>query len=130
MVIKPSCVATASRTRGIKYHAPNMSELSTEAIEEWKIKWQPKKVRRQKYGYVTYKLISESRSFPDSSFEHQALAIALRTWGLRTKDIRFKRVKGNSKADIVVKFATKEEDKYFKDKPKFWWLVFFNMVRR
>jgi hypothetical protein len=116
MVIKPSCVATASRARGIKYHAPNMSELSTESIEEWKIKWQPKKVRRQKYGYVTYKLISESRSFPDSSFEHQAIAIALRTWGLRTKDIRFKRVKGNAKADIVVKFATEEEDNYFKKK--------------
>jgi hypothetical protein len=94
-----------------------MSELSPQAMEEWKIKWQPKKVRRRKYGYVTYKLISESRSFPDSSFEHQALAIALRTWGLRTKDIRFKRVKGNSKADLVCKFAKREEDDYFKDKP-------------
>ena len=76
MVIKPSCVATASRARGIKYHAPNMSELSTEAIEEWKIKWQPKKVRRQKYGYVTYKLISESRSFPDSSSDNYTISFS------------------------------------------------------
>ena len=115
MTVKPNCIASKS-SKGIKYHAPNMSELSEEAIEEWKIKWQPKRVRRQKFGYVTYKLISESRSFPDSSFEHKALSIALRQWGLRTKDIRFKRVKGNAKADIVVKFATREEDKYFKEK--------------
>ena len=115
MVNKPNCTVTAGRN-SVKYTS-NMSELSPQAMEEWKIKWQPKKVRRRKYGYVTYKLISESRSFPDSSFEHQALAIALRTWGLRTKDIRFKRVRGNAKADLVCRFATKEEDKYFKDKP-------------
>ena len=115
MVTKPHCIATKGRS-GVKY-VSNLKELSQEAIDEWKIKWLPKKVRRRKYGYVTYKLISESRSFPDSSFEHQALAIALRTWGLRTKDIRFKRVRGNSKADLVVKFATNKEDKYFKDKP-------------
>ena len=113
--MKPSCVVTAGRN-GVKYTS-NLSELSPQAIEEWKIKWLPKKVRRRKYGYVTYKLISESRSFPDSSFEHQALSIALRTWGLRTKNIRFKRVRGNNKADLVVKFATRDEDKYFKDKP-------------
>jgi len=113
---KPSCIAKKSG-KGVKYFAPNMAELSPQAMEEWKIKWQPKKVRRRKYGYVTYKLISESRSFPDSSFEHQALSIALRTWGLRTKDIRFKRVKGNAKADLVCKFATREEDSYFKNKP-------------
>jgi len=93
-----------------------MVEFSTAEIEEWKHKWTPKKGRRG-HGYVTYKLISESRSFPDSSFEHQALSIALRQWGLRTKDIRFKRVRGNANADIVVKFATKKEDKYFRDKP-------------
>ena len=84
-------------------------------IEEWKHKWTPKKVRRRKYGYVTYKLISESRSFPNSSFEHKALSIALRQWGLRTRDIRFKRVTG--KADLVVKFATRESDDYLKNKP-------------
>ena len=112
----PYCIITAKRSGEAKY-VSNLKELSPQAIEEWKTKWTPKKVRRRKYGYVTYKLISESRSFPDSSFEHQALSIALRTWGLRTKDIRFKRVRGNTKADIVCKFATKEEDNYFKDRP-------------
>jgi len=112
MTADPHCIVTESK-QGIKFMS-NLKELSPQAIEEWKIKWQPKKVRRRKYGYVTYKLISESRSFPDSSFEHQALTIALRTWGLRTKDIRFKRVRGNKKADIVVRFAKREDDDYFK----------------
>ena len=110
---KPNCVIRDTYFKETLHHdIPYFSEME---IEEWKHKWTPKKVRRKKFGYVTYKLISESRSFPDSSFEHKALAIALRQWGLRTKDIRFKRVK--VKADLVVKFATREEDKYFKDKP-------------
>lgn len=116
MVTKPHCIVEQKGNK-VKYTS-NLRELSASTvIEEWEHKWNPKKVRRRNYGYVTYKLISESRSFPDSSFEHKALAIALRTWGLRTKDIRFKRVRGNSKADLVVKFATRDEDKYFKDKP-------------
>jgi hypothetical protein len=43
------------------------------------------------------------------------LAIALRQWGLRTQDIRFKRVTGT--ADIEMKFADKQDDKLFRDKP-------------
>lgn len=116
MVTKPHCIVE-ERGNKVKFTS-NLSELSASTvIEEWEHKWNPKKVRRRNYGYVTYKLISESRSFPDSSFEHKALSVALRTWGLRTKNIRFKRVKGNSKADLVVKFATNKEDSYFKDKP-------------
>jgi len=118
---QPNCVVTVKnmdkKNSTIEYTSNIENDIEFSQIEEWKIKWQPKKVRRRKYGYVTYKLISESRSFPDSSFEHQALTIALRTWGLRTKDIRFKRVKGSAKADLVVKFATNKEDNYFKERP-------------
>ena len=75
----PSCVITDTFFRETLHHdIPYFSEVE---IEEWKHKWTPKKIRRRKYGYVTYKLISESRSFPDSSIEQNALTIALRQWG-------------------------------------------------
>jgi hypothetical protein len=90
-------------------------DFSYAAIEEWKHKWNPKKVRRRKYGYVTYRVTNESKHFPNSKFEDKALAIALRQWGLRTQDIRFKRVTGT--ADIEMKFADKQDDKFFRDKP-------------
>ena len=48
MVTKPHCIATKGRS-GVKYIS-NLKELSQEAIDEWKIKWLPKKVRRRKYG--------------------------------------------------------------------------------
>ena len=84
-------------------------------IDEYKQKWNPKKVRRRKYGYVTYRVINGSQHFLDSKFEDKALAIALRQWGLRTRDIRFKRVTGT--ADIEMKFETKDNDKMFRDRP-------------
>ena len=76
-------------------------DFSYNAIEEWKHKWQPKKASGRKgskrdYGYVTYKVTNESKHFPNSKFEDKALAIALRQWGLRTMDIRFKRVTGTA----------------------------------
>ena len=84
-------------------------------IDEYKGKWVPPKLRRRKYGYVTYRVINGSQHFPDSKFEDKALAIALRQWGLRTRDIRFKRVTGT--ADIEMKFETKDNDKMFRDRP-------------
>ena len=96
-------------------------EIELQEIEEWKHKWTPKKAggrRKKDYGYVTYKLLKgkESDSFPDSSFEHRALTIALRQWGLRTKDIRFKRVYNeNEVADIEVKFQKREDNHIFRE---------------
>ena len=117
----PNCVVSVKnmnrKNSTIEFKSNIENDIEFYEIEEWKHKWTPKKVRRRKYGYVTYKLISESRSFPDSSFEHQALTVALRTWGLRTKDIRFKRVKGNANADLVVRFVKQKDDSYLKDKP-------------
>ena len=83
--------------------------------DEYKGKWVPPKLRRRKFGYVTYRVTNESKHFPDSKFEDKALAIALRQWGLRTRDIRFKRVTGT--ADIEMKFETKDNDKMFRDRP-------------
>ena len=96
-------------------------DFSYNAIEEWKHKWQPKKAVGRKgskrdYGYVTYKVTNESVHFPDSKFEDSALAIALRQWGLRTNDIRFKRVRSGT-ADTEMRFETKDNDKMFRDKP-------------
>ena len=90
-------------------------------IDEWKHKWAPKKYfdrngKPKTFGVVTYKVLNDSRSFPDNSFEETALTVALRTWGMRTKDIRFLRERSNNKiADITLKFVRKEQDKYFKD---------------
>lgn len=89
----------------------NLSFSSENEIDEWDHKWGS--------GTVTYKLLKgkESKSFPNSSFEHRALTIALRTWGLRTKNIKFKRIyKENEVADIEVKFQKREENHYFKEK--------------
>ena len=123
---QPNCVVSVKnmnkKNTTIEFKSNIENDIEFSQIEEWKHKWTPKKAVGRKgskrdYGHVTYKLISESRSFPDSSFEHKALSIALRTWGLRTKDIRFKRVRGNTNADLVVRFVKQEDDDYLKDKP-------------
>ena len=99
----------------------NFDEFEASTIDEWKKKWEPKKHkdrrgRTRDYGYVTYKVLNESTHFPDSKFEDKALTIALRQWGLRTKEIRFKRIRSGT-ADIEMKFVKKEDDKFFRDRP-------------
>ena len=91
--------------------------VSTQEIDEWKHKWEPVKENGKEYGYVTYKVINESQHFPNSKFEDKALTIALRQWGLRTKEIRFKRIYDDKKADIEMRFVRKEDDKMFRDRP-------------
>ena len=89
----------------------NVSFSSDKEIDEWDHQWEK--------GTVTYKLYrdKESDSFPNSSFEHKALTIALRQWGLRTKNIRFKRIYRESEtADIEVKFQKREDNHYFREK--------------
>ncbi len=102
-----------------EYSNSNISFQSTKEIDEWTHKWQPEKREGKDYGYVTYKLLKgkESDSFPDSSFEHKALTIALRQWGLRCRNIRFKRIYDeNTVADIEVKFQKREDNHYFTEK--------------
>ncbi len=94
-----------------------------EEIDEWKQHWNPEKHigrdgKTREFGYVTYQVLNGSRSFPDNTFEKTALTVALRTWGLRTKNIRFKRERDlDVLADITLKFSRKTDDKYFKDRP-------------
>jgi len=94
----------------------NLDEFQASTIEEWKHKWEPVKKDGKDYGYVTYKVINESQHFPSSKFEDKALTIALRQWGLRTKEIRFKRIRSGT-ADIEMNFVRKEDDKFFRDRP-------------
>lgn len=108
---------------GKEYASDEVEEKVMPEIDEWKHKWAPKKYfdrngKPKTFGVVTYKVLNDSRSFPDNSFEETALTVALRTWGMRTKDIRFLRERSNNKiADITLKFVRKEQDKYFKDSP-------------
>jgi len=102
------------------FHSNVSLDFSYTEIEEWKHKWDPKKHldragRPRKWGFVTYRVTNTSENFPDDEFEDKALAIALRQWGLRTRDIRFKRV--TETADIEMKFETKDNDKMFRDRP-------------
>jgi hypothetical protein len=84
-------------------------ESNITEIDEWKFKWNN--------PIVTYKVLNGSRSFPNDTFEKKALTVALRQWGFRTKDVKFRRERTDKEADITLKFARKTDDKYFKDKP-------------
>ena len=114
------CFITAD---GNEYQSSEGEEKVYEEIDEGKHKWAPEKYvdrngQPKEYGIVTYQVLNESRSFPDDDFEKTALTVALRTWGMRTRDIRFRRERDPDKiADITLRFARKEDDKYFKDKP-------------
>ena len=106
----------------VKFDSDVDQDFSLSTIQEWKHKWTPKKHKGRRgkerdYGYVTYKVINGSQHFPDDNFEDKALAIALRQWGLRTKEIRFKRIRTNKTADIEMRFETRENDKMFRDRP-------------
>ena len=104
----------------VKFDCDVNKDFAASVIEEWKHKWTPKKHtrkgRKRDFGYVTYKVTNESQHFPDTKFEDKALAIALRQWGLRTKEIRFKRIRTGT-ADIEMRFLTKDDDKMFRDRP-------------
>ena len=110
-------------TDGESFHSNIALDFSYAEIEEWKHKWDPKKHldragRPRKWGFVTYKVTNTSDHFPDDEFEDKALAIALRQWGFRCKDIRFRKETNKSKtADIEMRFVKAEDDKLFKEKP-------------
>ena len=94
---------------GEEFHSNVNLDFSYTEIEEWKHKWDPKRHhgrngKPRKWGFVTYKVTNTSENFPDDDFEDRALSIALRQWGLRCKDIRFKRIKDkNERADIEMR---------------------------
>ena len=104
------------------FHTNIDLDFSYAEIEEWKHKWDPKRHhgrngKPRKWGFVTYKVTNTSEHFPDDDFEDRALSIALRQWGLRCKDIRFKRIRDkNERADIEMRFVKAENDKLFREK--------------
>ena len=83
------------------------------AIDEWKIKWDS--------GIVSYGVIRKStKSKAIMDWEDRALTIALRTWGLRIKNIKFRRQRNidlNNPPDIILRFRKRDEDSLFKEKP-------------
>jgi len=81
-------------------------------IDEWKHKWIPEN------GIVTYGVETKSNDLAIKDWENRALAIALRTWQLRIKDITFRRERSGAVIpDIVMKFKSPEEDSYFSSRP-------------
>ena len=108
---------------GGEFRSIERMDFSYAEIDEWKHKWNPKKHhgrngKPRKWGFVTYKVTNTSEHFPDDDFEDRALSIALRQWGLRCKDIRFKRIRDkNEKADIEMRFVKAENDKLFRERP-------------
>ncbi len=84
-------------------------------INEWKQKWTTPTVT---YGVVE----SSENKFDlgvDEKYVNRALSVGLRTWGLRTKDIRFKRIYNTSAntPDIPLHFIPTSENDLFKEKP-------------
>jgi len=82
------------------------------AIDEWKYKWDN--------GIVTYEVTSTDgvNVLVGEKWVHRALTIALRTWGLRIQDIKFKRDRDpNKTADIILQFKSPENDNLFKTRP-------------
>ena len=99
----------------------DFSDREFATIVEDKGKWKPKKHKSrrgkvQEYGYVTYKVTNQSKHFPDDDFENIVLSIVLRQWGLRTKEIRFKKARGKQTPDIEMKFVERNKDKLFKER--------------
>jgi len=106
----------------VKFDSDINQDFAASTISEWKHKWTPKRYKDKRgrprvFGYVTYKVTNESQHFPDDEFEDKALTIALRQWGFRTRDIRFKRIYSDKTADIEMRFVKQEEDKMFREKP-------------
>ena len=68
---KPFCFIIASKDE----FESNVEEQYA-PIDEWKHKWTPNKFVDRKgktrdFGYVTYKVLNSSRSFPDDTFEER-----------------------------------------------------------
>ena len=81
-----------------------------EDIDEWKSKWTPID------GIVTYRVDGRSDDKQIKDWENRALAICLRTWQLRIKDIRFRRERNTHEVpDILMKFEGPDTNQYFRN---------------
>jgi len=119
-IIDPYAESSNPRTMNFSPHSEyvydtNMKSEQEEEyppIDEWKRKWIPTN------GIVTYAVINTSNDKSIQTWENRALAISLRTWGLRITDIKFRRERVNPKtADIIMKFDSPTTNDYFKNRP-------------
>ena len=76
------------------------NKVAEPLIDEWKHSWHK--------GKLTYKLISYTNDWKSRHDQERAVTVAFRSWGLRVKDIKFKRVYGNTKADFKIEFRELE----------------------
>ncbi len=105
-----SCIMEEDPDHNIGFQS-NYEGESANAIAEWKHKWET--------NIVTYGVTNESKHFPNSSIENRAMTVALRVWGLRIKDIKFRRIRDTTAQtpDIPLTFIEAENDKLFTDRP-------------
>jgi len=85
--------------------------VSEPLIDEWRVKWES--------GIVTYGVTRKTNKSKEiENWENRALTIALRTWGLRIKDIKFRRIRKIDPVhppDIILRFVPRDEDNLFKN---------------
>ncbi len=91
------CMVEKEATGEINVKLVNQDNVDVSNINEWPNKWPD--------GIITYKFISHSEDESIIDIQDRALTIALRTIQLRVKNIRFVRVREESKhADIRVEW--------------------------
>ena len=98
--MKPDCIIIRNDLNG-------KVEFVSEQTE-WQYKWEKDILTYDIEYHETLKLISKSQL-------KRAVNLAISTWNFEIP-IKFKSA-WNTQADIEIRFKTKEEDKYFKDKP-------------
>jgi len=76
------------------------NKVAEPLIDEWEHSWHK--------GKLTYKLLSYTNDWKSRHDQERAVTVAFRAWGLRVKDIKFKRVYGNAKADFKIEFRELE----------------------
>lgn len=76
------------------------NKVAEPLIDEWKHSWHK--------GTLTYKLLSYTNDWKSRYDQERAVTVAFRAWGLRVRDIKFKRVYGDAKADFKIEFRELE----------------------
>lgn len=96
---KPICIAKSSKRYGGEPVKRAVSSVDVQG--------------RWPNSLVTYSLTNDTGDIPGDSLETKAINWAFLTWGIRCKNIKFKRVKDGQLADITISFAAPGTDDYF-----------------
>lgn len=89
----------------------DVEDTTPHGIDEWKTKWTTPTVT---YGITTTSDNNYDLGM-DDKYVNRALTVGLRAWGLRIKDIRFKRIYNttDNTPDIPCRFINTEDDTLF-----------------